>query len=244
MKSMGILSIIAVGAIAALAKGEAPESGTTAYRPAVPAAYGYGSWGWPGYYGGQSTVGAALNGLASVISAQGEYNLATSAGAVNWTEAQRNAIYNRQLAAKTYFEMLDAYHARLLARQGPPPTAEQIARLAHYGVPRPLTPNEFDVVSGKIFWPSVLRQDRFASDRGDVDELLERWARYGALSYDEQTRLREAINGLYDDLNGRMQDMPPQIWTESRRFLRSLVYAATKSDLPAYIASTPANTVE
>jgi hypothetical protein len=241
MRLVGIFSILAICVLAARADAETSDSSAaTFYRPAVPAAYGYGSNWWPGYYGGQSTVGAALNGLASVISAKGEYNLATSAAAVNLTEAQRNAIHNQQLAAKTYFEMLDAYHARLLARRGPPPTAEQIARLAHYGVPRPLTPNEFDAVSGRIYWPSILRQDKFTAERNDVEELFERWARYGAISYEEQTRLREAINGLYDDLNAEMHDMPAQVWTESRRFLRSLVYAVTKADLPSYIASNTA----
>ena len=90
---------------------------------------------WPGYWGGQTPAGAALNGLASVISAEGDYNLASSAAAVNLTQAEKNEIQNQQLAANTYFEMLAAWRAQRDALHGPPPTIEQIARLAHYGVP-------------------------------------------------------------------------------------------------------------
>jgi hypothetical protein len=236
MNRTWILIVVALCAVAAFAQTD--SSGTSGrgnapfYRPAVPppSANSYG-W-WPGYSGGQTPAGAALNGLSSVISAQGDYNLATSAAAVNLTQAERNDILNRQLAANTYWEMREAWRAQRDARHGPPPTMEQVARLAHYGVPKPLTPNEFDAVSGTLNWPSVLQQDGFASERDEVDKLFEKWARYGALDYSEQTKVREAINALFDELNAQINNMPAQIYTEARRFLRSVIYAATKVDLP------------
>jgi hypothetical protein len=237
MNRAWIFIVVALSPICVFAQGgPSKESGSTPpYQPAVPAGStnSYGSYaGWPGYSSGaQSTVGSALNGMASVISAQGDYNLATSAAAVNLTQAERNAIQNRQQAANTYWEMRNAWRAQRDAQRGPPPTMEQVARLAHYGVPKPLTPNEFDPVSGKLNWPSALQQDSFAESRADVDDLFEAWARYGNLNYSQQTKVRETINAMFDELNAQIKQIPPQVYTECRRFLRSLIYAATKSDL-------------
>jgi hypothetical protein len=229
------LVFLAVTICPVLAFGQADsktsQDSTSAFRPAVPAPSSNASGWWPGYVGATSTVGSALNGLASVISAGGDYNLSSSAAAVNLTQAERNDIQNRLLAANAYFEARDAWHARMLARRGPLPTVEQIARLAHYGVPRPLTPNEFDSVSGRLNWPSALQQDMFAAERDEVNRFFEAWARYGELSYADQTKLRETINGLFDDLNSQMREMPPPVYVECRRFLRSLIFAATRADL-------------
>jgi hypothetical protein len=186
---------------------------------------------WPGYWGGQTPAGAALNGLASVISAEGDYNQQSSVAAINLTQAERNAIQNQPLAVNAYYEMRAAWRAQRDARRGPPPTVEQIARLAHYGVPRPLTPSEFDSVSGRLNWPSALQQESFAADRAKIEEFFVTWARDGGLSYAEQTQLREAINVMYDDLNTQIGNLPPWVWAECRRFLRSLIFAATKADL-------------
>jgi hypothetical protein len=191
---------------------------------------GGGGW-WPGYCGGQTPAGAALNGLASVISSQGDYNLNTSAAAINLAQAERDVIQNQQIAANTYFEMRAAWRAQRDAQHGPPPTVEQIARLAHYGVPRSLTADEFDSISGRINWPSALQQEVFASERATIDEYFMSWARVGQLTFEEQTKLREAVNAMYDDLNSQLDNLPPQIWGECRRFLRSLIFAATKADL-------------
>jgi hypothetical protein len=235
MSRFWILIAAALCPIVASAQTDSSETSKSgdapAYRPAVPppSANSYG-W-WPGYSCGQTPAGAALNGLSSVISAQGDYNLATSAAAVNLTQAERNEILNRQLAANTYWEMRDAWRAQRDARRGPPPTMEQVARLAHYGVPKPLTPDEFDAISGKLNWPSVLQQDSYAETRGEVNKLFEKWARYGVLDYAEQTKVRETINALFDQLNAQINNLPPQIYTEARRFLRSVIYAATKADL-------------
>jgi hypothetical protein len=232
MKRTYILVVVALCPLLALAQPEPSESNNAPYQPSVPAPSVNSYSGWPGYSGGgQTPAGAALNGMASVVSAAGDYNLATSAAAVNMTQAERNEIQNRQLAANTYWEMRNAWRAQRDAQRKPPPTVEHIARLARYGVPKGLTPNEFDAVSGKLNWPSVLQQDSLATQRGEVDQLFQKWAQYGTLGYSEQTKVREAINAMYEELNSQIKSMPAQVWIECRRFLRTLVYAATKSDL-------------
>ena len=76
------------------------------YQPAVPAATTVNTYGgYPGYSGGGTAAGNAMNGMASVISAKGDYNLSTSAAAINMTQAQKNEIQNRQQWTNTYFDM-------------------------------------------------------------------------------------------------------------------------------------------
>ena len=88
--------LVAVCSVAALVQAQAP--GATPYQPAVPAASTVNSYGgWAGGYSGGATVaGSAMNGMANAISAKGDYNLSTSAAAVNMTQAQKNEIENRQ----------------------------------------------------------------------------------------------------------------------------------------------------
>ncbi len=85
-----------------------PSSKAPPYQPAVPPPSminGYGYGGGPVYGGGTTAAGSAMNGMASVISAKGNYNLSTSAAAVNMTQAQKNEIQNHQLYTNTYFDM-------------------------------------------------------------------------------------------------------------------------------------------
>ena len=74
-----------------------------------------------------TAAGSALNGMASVISAKGDYNLSTSAAAINMTQAQKNEIQNQQQWTNTYFKMRATNKAATAAERGPTPTMEQLA---------------------------------------------------------------------------------------------------------------------
>ena len=187
--------------------------------------------GYPGYSGGGTAAGNALNGMGSVISSAGDYNLSTSEAAINMTEAQRKSIENRQYASSTYFDMRAANRAAREAEAGPKPTEEQLVRIAHYRVPKPLNTMDVDPVSGKIDWPSVLQDEPFQSPREEVNKLFAKRATNGGLGYSDQSRAREWIDGMADQLKGMISDIQPRDYTVSKQFLRSLMYAATKSDL-------------
>ena len=113
-----------------------------------------------------------MSGMASAITAKGNYNLSTSAAAINMTQAQKNEIQNQQLAAKTYFDMRASNHAAVAAERGPTPTMEQMVRWARDAAPKPLTTSQLDPVTGKIFWPAWLQEDSYAPQRADLQELL------------------------------------------------------------------------
>jgi hypothetical protein len=211
-----------------------PEPGGNAppYQPAVPAAPSGGFYGgYPSFTTGGTAAGNAMNGMASVISAKGDYNLSTSAAAINMTQAQKNEIQNRQLYTNTYFEMRDTNRKATAAERGPKPTVEQIARIARDGVPKKLGPSQMNPVSGQLNWPSALQDDSFADRRGEVDQLFAARARYGGLNYTDQTKVREAIDSMFADLKKQVRDIPSQDYMACRNFLQSLTFSATRTEL-------------
>ena len=90
--------------------------------------YGYGS-------GGQTAQGAALQGMSQVISAAGQYNLATSAAAINMTQAESNQLRNDVQGVQTFWQMRDIGRAERDKERGPRPTAEELARMARAAAP-------------------------------------------------------------------------------------------------------------
>ena len=240
MSRKWILAVIVVCPVVALAQTgpsrtprETPPSGNQqAYRPAVPPpstnVYAGGEWG----YGAPTTAaGSAMSGMSQVISAAGQYNLATSAAAVNMTQAQRNQIQNDMLATDTYFQMRATNKAARDAEAGPPPNMEQLVRIARDGVPQPLNTSQLDPVSGRLDWPGPLQVDSFAPQRGELDQMFATRASYGGLTYSDQALVRQNVDAIYDGLKSQIRDIPPQDYVACRGFLRGLLYAATKSDL-------------
>jgi hypothetical protein len=205
------------------------------YQPAVPAASVQSAYGSPygGYYGGggATVAGSAMNGMANMMSAAGQRNLSNSAAAVNMTQAQKNEIENRQQYTNTYFAMRAENQKQAAAARGPSPTQEQIARIAKQGVPKPLGRGEMDPVSGQLYWPGPLQEESFAAQRGDVDQLVATQARYGALSYEDQMKLRKIVLAMSEQLNAQLMQIPPQDYSISRNFLNRVLYATTNTIL-------------
>jgi hypothetical protein len=208
---------------------------TAPYQPAVPAPSiinGYGGWSGYGYGGGTTTAaGSAMNGMASVISAKGDYNLSTSAAAMNMTQAQKQEIQNHQQYTDTYFAMRATNKAARQAEIGPSPTMEQLARIAREGAPKPVAADQWDPTTGKVNWPALLQQDSFASNRTELEHLLTKQATYGSLDFSDQFKARQVINSMFTDLKSQIRDVPSSDYMASREFLRSMLYATTKVDL-------------
>src|SRR5689334_21240057 len=110
--------MIAVTCVLALASTLLAQSNSSQYTPVVPAApsYGGGYGYWGGTPGGATVEGSMMQGMASVISAAGNYNLATSAAAVNTTQAIKQDIVNRQDATNAYFAMQETNRAARAAK--------------------------------------------------------------------------------------------------------------------------------
>ena len=208
------------------------SSGSPPYQPTVPppstTVYGGGGYG---YGGGQTAQGAALQGMSQVISAAGQYNLGTSAAAVNMTEAQSNELRNRVQGVQTFWEMRDIGRAEREKERGLRPTPEEFARRARAGAPRDLSTSQIDFVSGTLYWPVALQHASFKSQRSAVDEYTADWVKYGGLSYADQTQVRENIDAIFDSLKSQISSIPPQDYVACRMFLQSLLYATTRTTL-------------
>jgi hypothetical protein len=201
------------------------QTGNSQYVPAVPNASMVGGYG--GYYGGghASTLEeGALNGMANVMSAAGDYNLATSAAAVNLTQAQRNDIENRQLNTQAYFDIQATNRAARAQKAGPKPAMEQLTRFARHGVPKELQPNQFDTVSGALNWPATLKDSVFSLNRAAVDQMFAKRAAQGTLGISDQAALRQAVENLDRQLKSLVQDIQTQDYLESKKFLQSVMY--------------------
>ncbi|MGA2030624.1 MAG: hypothetical protein ABSG68_00065 [Thermoguttaceae bacterium] len=209
------------------------QSSPPPYQPAVPAPTTnvYGGGGWGGNTGASTAAGSAMQGMSQVISAAGQYNLSTSAAAINMTQAQRNEIENRQLWTNTYFDMRATNRKAREAERGPRSTPEQIARIQHDGMPKPLNTSQMDPVSGRLDWPAALQQDVFETERGVVDQLFATLARYGGLSYSDQLKVRQTVENMFSEMKAQIRQMPTSDYVASRTFLRGLAYTAYKGYL-------------
>src|SRR5437773_11653639 len=157
MRTMTALTCVLALANTLLAQS---SNSSSYYNPAVPQAPsyggGYGMWGG-GNAGGATVEGSMMQGMASVISAKGNYNLATSAAAVNMTQAQKQDIQNRQAATNAYFAMQETNRAARAAKRDTRLGEEQLVRLAAQAAPKSIDASEFDPVIGQVMWPAILR---------------------------------------------------------------------------------------
>jgi hypothetical protein len=230
MNRLWILLLIAFPAM--LLAQTYPPQPAAPYQPAVPPPSNVNSYG--GYYsggGGGTVAGSAMNGMANVISAKGNYNLSTSAAAVNMTQAQKNEIQNAQLYTDTYFQMRATNRAARKAEAGPPPTMEEIARIAREGAPRPVTNQQVNPVTGQINWPTALSQDVFTQDREQLEQIVAKQVKYGSLNFTDQMSARKTIEDMFAELKSQIASLPPQDYSTSRSFLNSMIYATCKSQL-------------
>jgi hypothetical protein len=224
--------LVAVLLLVSVALGQ--QQSEAPYEPVVapPSMGGYGG-GYGGFYGVGATTaaGSAATGLANVISSRGSANLNNSAAAVNMTQAQKNEIENHQQYTNTYFEMRATNKAARAAEEGPPPTPDQLARIAHEGVPKSLSPSQFNSVSGQIAWPQALQMDTYASEREQLDAIIGSYSQMGNLNYADQVKVRKLINDMAAKLKSQVRELPPPDYMACKSFLNSLIYATTKVQL-------------
>jgi hypothetical protein len=190
-------------------------------------------YGGAGYGYGRATTpaGSAMNGMANVVSAKGNYNLSTSAAAINMTQARSNEIKNHQQYENTYFQMRNANQAYQKAHEKPRLTEQQLVRMARDEAPQPVSPSELNPTSGKINWPSVLQEPRFAADRTLLEELSAKKAAHGSLAIADEMAARKMIESMFAELKTQVGVVPMPDYLAARNFLRSMIYALAHSDL-------------
>ena len=229
-----ILMALSAVALAKYSSAQYQGSGEVSqpYQPAVPPpsmTTGYGVY--PGNVGGGTAAGSAMNGMANAISAAGNYNLATSAAAINMTQAQSQEIKNHQEYTNTYFAMKETNQAYQKAHAKKPPTQEQLARIARSATPEALSSSQLNSNTGSISWPEVLQGDGYAQQRAGLEQLMTKKATYGSLSAAEQMQARKTCETMFRQLKSQISDIGTQEYINSRKFLNGLVYSLAQTSL-------------
>jgi hypothetical protein len=165
-----------------------------------------------------------------VIRARGEFNRLTSEAAINMQEARSRAIVNARDAVDAYFQIRQMNRDYRQAERRPRPTREDLERYARAARPDPLSPSELDTLTGRVRWPILLRDDRFAPLRAKLEELLDRWAvsrnlgQFDRFDMEQQLAVRRATDQMQEGLREEIRNVPPQDYVAAQRFLRSLEY--------------------
>lgn len=188
----------------------------------------YAQYGWPygGYYASTAGEGAAM-GMAAMVTASGMATLMGSKAAVNAQEAGSIYIDNTVKATQAFLDrqrMLASYQASL---RKPPPSSEQLYRMAQIGLPKTLSANQLDPVTGDIAWPLVLRDEPFESYRQTAQKFFhESVANQQSFSYASYDQLREASDECLAALKSRLKSYRPSDYIQAKKFVESLTYAA------------------
>jgi hypothetical protein len=230
MKAIGFFVLAAAATISAsvFAQTQPSTSGRSNLAPYVPPAIPYYGGGYGGWWNHSSTVAEGYGrGLANVIRAKGDYNLATSAAAVNFSEARRREIENRSLWTQTYFEMREVNRqqrdAEIKRQRGNP---EDYPRYAQAAKPKPLSNRELDAVTGEIHWPVLLTAANYDNQREALAKVFASRAYHGVLKAEDFLSAIRTIDEIAARLSERIKELPPQQFVEARRFLKSLAYEA------------------
>jgi hypothetical protein len=183
---------------------------------------------YEGTPGGATVEGSMMQGMSSIISSQGQYNLMTSAAAINMTQAEKQDIQNRMQATSAYYEMQDTHRQVMQSRRSPRLSQEQLVRLAAQAVPKPIDAHEVDPVSGRVEWPRLLQDDKFKAERGVVEQLLAKQAQYGRLGLADHRQLDETLQSMSSKLHEQIQSVSANDYMAAKNFLKSLLYGLSK----------------
>lgn len=202
---------------------------------------GVGDYGYDGDYPSfhASTAGESFaRGRADVIRSQGEFNRLSSEAAINAQAAREHSIKNAQDAVQAYFNIQRMGRDYRQSERSPRPSAEAIQRYARAARPEALSPSELDVLTGRINWPILLRDETFQATRTRLEELFDRWAvsrnlgasgNFGARDYLTVLELTKDMTG---QLRGQIRDLPSQDYVSAKRFLEGLAFAVKSSNQP------------
>lgn len=221
MKNLALLALAtsAVGLAVANAQTEA------VYPPGgYPGGGYYGAY--PTYHHASTAAEGRLRGMGDVVRSMGQANLDNSAAAINYSQARRNEIENRQILTDTYFEMRKANKAYRAAERGPRASMEDLVRYAQAGKPKQLSPSQVDIVTGAINWPVLLRSEAFAEDRSALEAVFARRASNSVIGSKDYLEVKQTTDEMLASLNEQIREVPAYEFMIAKRFLESLAYGA------------------
>ncbi len=202
----------------------------TSVQPITPPSGGnvnvYGGGGWGGGYHSSTAAEGSMRGMGSLVRSQGQANLDNSAAAINYSVARSQELDNHKQYTDTYFQMRQMNREAREAERGPRPSMEDLVRYAQIGKPQPLSPSQFDTVSGQISWPAVLQAEQFADGRQALEAAFNRQSASGVMAFQDTMTVRQTTDAMLAQLKESVRELPPDEYLASRKFLESLAYTA------------------
>ncbi|MGE5193869.1 MAG: hypothetical protein ACM3U2_15345 [Deltaproteobacteria bacterium] len=183
-------------------------------------------------YGGGTVEGNFLFGAAQVIRAEGDYNLQTTQAMINYEIARSKYIENANKWTQAYFQMREANQAfQIQKMERNRHSPETLAQVAASELPRRLSSDELDPVTGKITWPEVLMDDQYASLRIDLEH------QFGLRAWTSRTagtaaQIHDDTRIMMDILRSNIENMPASDFIAARKFIDALDYAVVTPRRP------------
>jgi hypothetical protein len=225
-------ALLALGSTMVAAQNVTPAPGSNTIITATPPGSAYhnpGGYPWGGYSFSSTALEGFGHGLGAVIRAQGEYNLSTSAAAINFSLARQQEIENRKRWTQSYFELRDlnrqGFEAEIKRLRGTP---EDWLRVAQAGKPKRLSPTELDIVTGEIHWPILLTARNYSAQRVELEKAFADRAYHGVMEAEAFLKVLHLTEGLLGNLKTQVRDLPTGQYLAAKRFLESLAYEASQ----------------
>lgn len=180
------------------------------------------SRGRRGGFGGTAAM-ASMMGYASLLRAQAAANLQNSQAAINWEKAKTAEIQNRLLWTETYFQMRRINHDMRLAERGPSITGDQANAFAQAEAPKPLDLTQLDPATGRVSYPTALRDPQYDGLRYDVDLFFRQRARtHGSVDFNELQHVETILDLFHDAIHGNVASYAAGDYGQAVTFLEQL----------------------
>lgn len=192
---------------------------------------------WGGGYHHASTYEEGIQrGYADVIRSQGLRDLLQSQAAINIEHARALYIDNKVAKVKAFYERRqvnrDAAQQKRLERDA---RVARSAAIVAERRSRPVVIDQFNTVTGEIYWPEVLQDRRFDSSRRKLEGLLTRRVSGSQSTTGKNLQdIRQTATEMRTELKREFRTLPPGQLTVGRKFIENLVGQA------GAIRSTPA----
>jgi hypothetical protein len=181
-----------------------------------------------GWGGGQTAEGAYLQGAATVIQAEGMYNVNTAQAMVEYEQARGLYLSNRKKATENYYagkEMHQAIEAQ--KRERNKTSTESLTLAAKSSVPATLEAAEFNPETGKIAWPKVLLDSQFSAKRAEIEKLAA--TRVKTTGKPETVKkIQAATVEMSSILKSKITKLPANDYMHARKFLDSLAVTVSQ----------------
>jgi hypothetical protein len=180
-----------------------------------------------------STFGEGMQrGYASVLRGAGELAYLDSLAAVNYQEAYKRALENRVAYTKAVLE-IKTLRADYRERYGARPFVGEARRKAMESyMPKKLSAAEFNLETGEITWPHILRQSEYSPICKEINEVFASRtfenSGDGSPTHLQLTKLTKALAAL---LRENINAMSAEQYIYASEFVRSINLEA-KSVVP------------